>query len=57
MAERVLMNEYKALAQESWTNIEVSRPLSPPALSSASPASVDPVQGEPLLHTFSFLQL
>ncbi|KAL0262141.1 Ubiquitin-conjugating enzyme subunit [Diplodia seriata] len=23
MAERVLMNEYKALAQESWTNIEL----------------------------------
>lgn len=31
MAERVLMNEYKALLQESWTNIEVSSPLSLPS--------------------------
>jgi hypothetical protein len=26
MAERILMNEYKALAKEDWVNIEV-RPL------------------------------
>ena len=24
MAERILMNEYKALAQEKWVNVEVS---------------------------------
>ena len=25
MAERILMNEYKALSQEKWVNVEVSR--------------------------------
>lgn len=27
MAERILMNEYKALAQEKWVNVEVRWPL------------------------------
>ena len=27
MAERILMNEYKSLAQEKWVNVEVSHPI------------------------------
>ena len=28
MAERILLNEFKALAQEKWVNIEVGSPRS-----------------------------
>jgi hypothetical protein len=29
MAERILMNEFKTLSQEPWTNIEVRSRMSP----------------------------